>query len=144
MKLLLNVANSVLELCFDWISTTYDGIVRRGLIYHEALLPMGAKNRGKQKRRPGHNLLIRLKNFKADVLRFRSDEEIPFTNNLAERDVRMMKVKQKISGGFRTEDEAIVFCRIRGFISTVRKQGRNILDSIDAVLSRQTYNLFPT
>lgn len=143
MKILLNVANKLPDLCFDWISRTYDGIVRRGLIYHEALGPLAPKNRGKQKRRPGHNLLIRFRNFKADVLRFRINEDVPFTNNLAERDVRMMKVKQKISGGFRTDEGAITFCRIRGFISTARKQGRNILQSIDAVLNRQTSDLFP-
>ena len=78
----------------------------------------------------GHNLLIRLRNFKEDVLRFLTTPGVPFTNNQAEQDVRMMKVKQKISGGFRTTEGAHNFATIRGFISTMRKQNKNILNEI--------------
>ena len=75
--------------------------------------------------------------YRKDVLRFLYDPEIPFTNNLAERDLRMMKCKQKISGGFRAQQGADIFARIRGFISTARKQGWNVFDSIQNMLSNQ-------
>lgn len=92
------------------------------------------KKRGRLKRRTGHNLLLRLQNYRDDVLRFLHDPQVPFTNNEAERDLRMVKCKQKISGGFRTSTGAHQFARIRGFISTARKQGWNILDSLRAAL----------
>jgi transposase len=64
------------------------------------------------------------------ILRFLRNQEVPFTNNQAEQDIRMMKTKQKISGGFRTFQGAQAFCTIRGFISTKRKQRENIFLSI--------------
>jgi transposase len=63
------------------------------------------------------------------------DPAVPFTNNLAERDIRMMKVKQKISGGFRTMKGAQTFATIRSFLSTTQKQGRNLLTAISAALT---------
>ena len=82
-----------------------------------------------------HNLLIRLSNYREDVLRFLHAPEVPFTNNEAERDLRMMKCKQKISGGFRSTHGANQFARIRGFINTTRKQGLNILMAIQSIFS---------
>ena len=70
--------------------------------------------------------------FKRDVLRFLYDFAVPFTNNLAERDIRVMKVKMKISGGFRTMAGARTFACLRSVISTARKQGRNILQTLAA------------
>lgn len=108
------------------IRCAYDRIVARGIAFHKAQPPIGAPpKRGKPKRRTGHNLLLRLQAHKDDVLRFLSDTAVPFTNNQAERDIRMMKVKQKISGGFRTTQGADTFCILRGFLSTQRKQGLN-------------------
>ena len=82
----------------------YNNIVRRGLAFHREQPPLSraAGARGRTPRRPGHNLLNRLHQFRDDVLRFLHDFKVPFTNNLGERDLRMMKVKTKISGGFRT------------------------------------------
>ena len=82
-----------------------------------------AKRRGRPPRRVGHNLLLRLSTRKPDVLRFLADPLVPFSNNLAERDGRMMKLRQKISGGFRSDDGAKDFAVIRSLLSTARKQG---------------------
>jgi len=79
--------------------------------------------RGKLARTKSRNLLERLRDFEADVLRFMVEDEVPFSNNLAENDLRMTKVQQKISGCFRSWDGAKMFCRIRSYLSTCRKQG---------------------
>ena len=94
-------------------------------------VPKGkSQRRGRKPRRTGHNLLLRLANRKQDVLRFLSDLAVPFTNNQAERDARMMKVKQKISGGFRCIAGATDFATIRSFIATAKKQGWNVIQAI--------------
>ena len=108
--------------------------LREGLAYHRKLprLPRHASNRGKAKRRPGHNLLLRLHRFKDDVLRFLIDFEVPFTNNLAEQALRMMKVKMKISGAFRSLEGAQGFAALRSIIATAKKRRWNILETIAA------------
>lgn len=120
------------------LNLLYDRIIREGFAYHESNpLPAVKKKRGRIANRPGHNLLIRLINYRGDVLRFLHDPTVPFTNNLAERDLRMMKCKQKISGGFRSSHGAQEFARIRGFISTARKQEWNIFEVIRKIFSNQ-------
>lgn len=117
-----------------WLVQIYDKIIEQGLTFHTAQTPLPCKGKqGRQPRRTGHNLLLRLLHYKEDALRFLYDPTVPFTNNDAERDLRMMKCKQKISGGFRTSQGAEQFARIRGFINTARKQGWGILDSIQAI-----------
>lgn len=85
------------------------------------------------------NLLRRLIIHKEAVLRFMKDLDVPFTNNLAERDLRMAKVKQKISGCFRTLENAQTYARIRSFISTLKKQGRNIFQNLSLAHSQPNY-----
>jgi transposase len=75
-------------------------------------------------------LLLRLTAHKADTLRFLHDPRVPFTNNQAERDLRMMKLRQKISGGFRSGEGAEGFAIIRSFLSTAKKQGWRIIDAL--------------
>jgi transposase len=119
------------------IERRYDAILAEGLAFHEAQSPLAPaaskgepKRRGRKPRRTGHNLLLRLANRKQDVLRFLNNPAVPFTNNQAEQDARMMKVKQKISGGFRCLDGASDFAKIRSFISTAKKQGWNVIQAI--------------
>lgn len=117
----------------DWLSARYDRILAQGFAFHESQAPLvaaGEKGRGRPRRRIGHNLLLRLREHKEDALRFLHDPTVPFTNNQAERDLRMMKVRQKISGGFRSETGAQTFATLRTVLSTARKQGWNILTTL--------------
>jgi transposase len=111
----------------------YDEVVQSGFDANPApVAPTKGevKKRGRPKHPPPVNLLIRLRDFKGEVLAFMSDFRVPFDNNQGERDVRMVKVKQKVSGGFRTLAGAKRFGRIRGYISTARKNGKNAFEAI--------------
>jgi transposase len=110
----------------------YWAAVRLGLAFHRQLPRLARKPGKRGKQRPGHNLLVRLKKFKTETLRFLNDFDVPFTNNLAEQDLRMMKVRMKISGCFRTLEGAQIFARLRSIVSTARKQGYNILQVLSA------------
>jgi len=111
---------------------TYDKILAEGFAVNPVPEKTGKKGRPKQS--PPKNLLDRLQQNKQQVLAFMYDFRVPFTNNLAERDVRMVKVKEKISGSFRTMNGAKIFCAIRSYISTVRKQGFNVLNALECAL----------
>lgn len=120
----------------------YDAILADGMAFHEAQPALAkAASRGRQPRRVGHNLLLRLSTRRQDVLRFLVDPRVPFTNNLAERDGRMMKLRQKISGGFRSENGAKDFAVIRSLLSTARKQGWDILQTLTGNPQRLIANL---
>jgi transposase len=88
------------------------------------------KVRGRQPRRVGHNLLLQLITRKPDMLRFLTGPRMPFTNNLAERDGRLMKLRLKISGGFRSDDGAKDFAAVRSLLSTARKRGWEMLQAL--------------
>ena len=81
------------------------------------------------------NLVERLRDYSAWVLRFVHDFRVPLTNSAAERDLRMMKVQQKISGTFRSVEGAVAFCRIRSYIATSRKMGLNVIESLSSVFN---------
>jgi transposase len=112
----------------------YDHIIERAKLENPPPIASNSqgqiKKRGKKKKTKAQNLLERLHKYRREVLAFMYDFEVPFDNNQAERDLRMMKVQQKISGNFRSWNGAKIFCRIRGYISTVKKNSISVIDAI--------------
>jgi transposase len=100
-------------------------------------LPTPVGKRGRAKQHPARNLLDRLRKYQHAVLLFLERLDVPFDNNLAERDIRMLKVQQKVSGSFRSTQGAVQFCRIRGYLSTLRKQGVHVFSALQATLCGQ-------
>jgi len=111
----------------------YDAALEEGARANPPAPPTGT--RGRPKRGKAGNLVDRLRTHKEATLAFLSDTTIPFDNNQAERDIRMTKVREKISGCFRTPTGGARFCRIRGYISTLRKQGQPIFAALSQALS---------
>ena len=116
------------------IERRYDACCEQAITFHENQPPFTPpwirKKQGRRKRRIGHNLALRFKALKTAVLLILNDLTVPFTNNEAERDLRMTKVRQKVSGCFRTEEGAENFCILRTVIETARKQGWGIMQTL--------------
>lgn len=110
------------------IRAAYQTIIAAGHAANPPPTPTGL--RGRPKRTKAGNLLLRLDLHADDVLRFATDFAVPFDNNTAERDVRMVKIAQKISGGFRSTEGAQAFLAFRSYLSTAAKQGVNLLDAL--------------
>jgi transposase len=116
----------------DWEAHFLDLLAQADALTPVAQAPPGTRGRSKQT--PARNLLDRLVRDQGAVLRFLQDLTVPFDNNQAERDIRMVKVQQKVSGCFRAASGAQTFCRIRGYLSTLRKQGLPLLSALQATL----------
>jgi transposase len=109
----------------------YDAILAQAQAENPMVPPTTGK-RGRPKQSKATNLVGRLRDYSDDVWRFMTQPNVPFTNNLAEQTVRMPKVKQKVSGCFRTPQGAQNYCVIRSYCATMHKQGANIFDSLAA------------
>jgi hypothetical protein len=121
----------------------YDHIIERAKLENPPPITSNSqrpiKKRGKRKKTKALNLLERLQMYRREVLAFMYDFEVPFDNNQAERDIRMMKVQQKISGTFRSWEGANIFCRIRGYISTVKKNSISVIDAIQGAFEGKPF-----
>lgn len=118
----------------------YRQIIKAGTIEMPALpeRPLGAdgkKKRGRTKKPKELNLIIRLRDFENDVLRFMEVDYVPFTNNQGENDIRMTKVQQKISGCFKSMEGAKIFCRVRSYLLTCQKHGISPTDALKALFN---------
>jgi transposase len=130
------------EFVQDAFSQRYDAILLDGFKVNPKP-PKPPGKRGRVAQTAPKNLLDRLRDFKPETLAFMTDLRVPFDNNLAERDVRMVKVKQKVSGAFRTLTGAETFCAIRSYISTVRKHGHNVIAELYRALEGQPFLPMP-
>jgi len=121
----------------------YRDILRRG--EQESPPPQRpAGKKGRLKKSTSRNLLERLLKYEDEVLRFITEESVPFTNNLGENDIRMTKVHQKISGCFRSTEGAEMFCAIRSYLSSCRKQGVSASSALSLLFSGHLPDCFVT
>lgn len=114
----------------------FKDIIAKGKL--EQTIPVSEKT-GKPKKNAAHRLLARLEKYDIETLSFMYDFGIPFDNNLAERDIRMVKLRQKISGCFRGNEGPKIFCRIRGYISTCRKNGQKVMESLAKAVNAEPF-----
>jgi transposase len=117
----------------------YDRIIEKGYLENPPPAKPLEKKRGRKKQSKAKNMLDRLKEHRRETLAFMYNFDVPFDNNLAERDLRMIKVKQKISGIFRSNQGAKMFCRVRGYISMARKNSIPIFDAIKSALGGKPF-----
>ena len=120
----------------DCFLKRYERIIEAGYAQNPvADAPTVPKRRGRRQQTKARNLLDRFHNHPEGILAFMRNFSVPFDNNLSERDLRMMKLRQKISGTFHNFDALVDFCRIRGYVSTARKNGLNALAALRRVFS---------
>jgi transposase len=119
----------------EWVTHYFEILMSGYAAQPPAVEAEVIKRRGRQKQSAAKNLLDDLLRRADQVLAFLDDLTLPFTNNLAERDLRMVKVQQKIAGTFRSDDGATSFCRIRSYLSTMHKQGHSMLAALAAVFA---------
>lgn len=117
----------------------YHSIIEKGIAEDAVKSPQVLNKKGKVKKSKPLQLLLKLQQYDIETLAFIYDFTIPFDNNLAERDIRMQKLRQKISGCFRGKKGADVFCRIRSYISTARKNGVNAMEAIAMAVKGQPF-----
>ena len=117
----------------------YEKIIKGAKNYYPLPEKLTKRARGRPKQERGKNLLDRLSKYQDETLRFLSDFKVPFTNNLAERDLRMIKVKEKISGSFASFRGGEIFCRIRSYISTLKKNNISVLQGLRDALVGKAY-----
>jgi transposase len=117
----------------DW-KAQYRALLEEGYLANPPDPPPETSRRGRRKQSAACNLLDRLSMHQDAVLLFLDNFAVPFDNSLAERDIRMVKVQQKVSGCFRSPAGAQAFCRIRGYLSTLRKQGLAVLTALEQAL----------
>jgi transposase len=137
MKHLLASGEPLTEQDRQCYEQDYDRLLAQGQAANPPLPP--SRKRGRPKHSPAQNLLARFRTYKDAILAFWRDKTIPFDNNQAERDLRMMKLQQKISGCFRTSAGADTFCLIRSYLSTARKQEVTVLDALSAALNASPF-----
>jgi hypothetical protein len=116
----------------DWVARYFE-ILAAGYAAQGPPVPASPASKGRAKQSPAKNLLDALLGRAEQVLALLDDLRIPFTNNQAERDLRMAKVQQKISGTFRSATGVSAFCRIRSYLATMQKQGHSMLVALAAV-----------
>ena len=126
---MINSQNILSEAAIKIARNRYRDILEKAEIECPAPPKIEGK-RGRTKKSKSRNLLERFINYENDVLRFMENKDVPFTNNLGENDLRMTKVQQKISGCFRSLEGAYIFCRLRGYLSTCRKNGMKITKAL--------------
>ncbi len=142
-KLLLdaNEAGTLSLECYGAYKIRYFELLEEGLDAYPLIYYVDKTGKVKEHRSKGRNLLLRMQKYHREVWAFAREPAVPFTNNQAERDLRMAKLKQKINGGFRTKAGADMFARISGYYSTLRKQGISVMDEMTRMMQDPEYVL---
>ena len=126
---------------YQKLQTLYQNILNKGMAQMPEIPKKPGRKRGKLAKTDAHNLHARLEKYRDSVLLFAQQSAVPFTNNRAERDLRMAKVKQKVSGCFRKIEYAEAYCRISSYIQTMTAKGYNPLTAIEMALTGELYKV---